>query len=177
MCLVASAHHTDVLCSRILAGSGHDGRHLCGRNHRCLAYPTNPESHAHGSPLTPSEWGQVGIGGVLSAFVTAVGAYFVKRVDRVKPEALTVPQIETITKGLGELIDDLQHERRENRHVIRNLRMELEGLRGKLDKAEATNARMGVEIARLRAVVGECEEMILSNGLPIPVPLEAKPSV
>ncbi len=126
--------------------------------------------------MTPAEWGQVGIGGVISALVTASGAYFVKRADRVKPEALTVPQIETITKGLGELIDDLQHERRENRHVIRNLRMELEGLRGKLDRAEATNARFGVEIARLRAVVGNCEEMILANGLPLPVPLTAAPS-
>ena len=126
--------------------------------------------------MTPTEWGQVGLGGVLSALVTATGAVFVKRADRVQPEALTVPQIETITKGLGELIDDLQQERRENRHIIRNMRMELDGMRGKLDKAEATNAHLGVEIARLRAVVGDCEEMILTNGLPMPVPLRANSS-
>ena len=119
--------------------------------------------------MTPAEWGEIGVGGVLSAFVTAVGAYFVKRADRVKPDALTVPQIETITKGLGELIDDLQHERRENRHIIRNLRMELEGLRGKLDAAEVTNARLGRELTKLRNLLNECEGTILANNLPMPV--------
>ncbi len=123
--------------------------------------------------MTPAEWGQVGIGGVLSAFVTAVGAYFVKRVDRVKPDALTVPQIETITKGLGELIDDLQHERRENRHVIRNLRMELDGLREKLEKAEASNTRLGLELAGLRVILAQCEEILLAQGLAMPTPLSA----
>ena len=126
--------------------------------------------------MTPAEWGQVGIGGVLSAFVTAVGAYFVKRADRVKPEALTVPQIETITKGLGELIDDLQHERRENRHIIRNLRMELEGLRGKLDKADETNARMGRELVKLRAVLDQCEQMLAAHDLPMPAHLPTNPA-
>ncbi len=123
--------------------------------------------------MTPAEWGEVGIGGVLSAFVTAVGAYFVKRADRVKPEALTVPQIETITKGLGELIDDLQHERRENRHIIRNLRMELDGLREKLEKADTNNTRLGLELAALRVILAQCEEFILAQGLAMPTPLTA----
>ncbi len=121
--------------------------------------------------MTPAEWGQVGIGGVLSAFVTAVGAYFVKRADRVKPEALTVPQIETITKGLGELIDDLQNERRENRHTIRSLRMELDGLRERLEKADAANTRLGLELAGLRVILAQCEETLLNHGLPMPAPL------
>jgi hypothetical protein len=121
--------------------------------------------------VTPVEWGQVGIGGVLSALVTAVGAYFVKQVDRVKPEALTVPQIETITKGLGELIDDLQNERRDNRHYIKNLKMELEGLREKLEKADASNARLGLDLAGLRVILAQCEEFMLANGLVIPARL------
>jgi hypothetical protein len=121
--------------------------------------------------VTPAEWGQVGIGGVLSAFVTAVGAYFVKRADQVAPESLTVPQIETITKGLGELIDDLQQERREHRHIIRNLRMELDGLRERLEKADATNTRLGLELAGLRVILSQCEELILAHGLAMPTPL------
>ena len=129
---------------------------------------SDPHAKAGGVCVTPAEWGQVGIGGVLSAAVTAAGAYFVKRADRVKPEALTVPQIETITKGLGELIDDLQHERRENRHTIRNLRMELDGIREKLDKAEAANARLGIELTRVKDIVEQCEELFLVNGLQMP---------
>jgi hypothetical protein len=120
--------------------------------------------------VTPAEWGQVGIGGILSATVTAVGAYFVKRADRPKPESLSVPQIETITKGLGELIDDLQHERRENRHIIRNLRMELDGLREKLEKADVANTRLGLELGGLRVILAECEDLILAKGLAMPTP-------
>jgi hypothetical protein len=89
----------------------------------------------------------------------------------VKPEALTVPQIETITKGLGELIDDLQHERRENRHIIRNLRMELDGLREKLERAEVSNTRLGLELASLRVILVQCEELMLAEGLAMPTPL------
>jgi hypothetical protein len=153
-------------------GGGHD-HELHRPDHRFMGRGSIVAIQTGAAGMTPAEWGQVGIGGVLSAFVTAVGAYFVKRADRVQPEALTVPQIETITKGLGELIDDLQHERRENRHIIRNLRMELDGLRERLEKAEASNTRLGFELAGLRLVLAQCEEFILAHGLTMPMPLSA----
>ena len=43
--------------------------------------------------MTPREWGEIGLGGAVSAVITAVGAYFVKTADRVKPDSLTVSQI------------------------------------------------------------------------------------
>ncbi len=124
--------------------------------------------------MTPHEWGEVGLGGACSALITAVGAYFVKRADHVPPpppEMVSKAEIETVTRGLGELIDDLQHERRENRHTIRNLRMELDGLRQKLEKADLANARVGRELVRLRTVLEQCEALLVSHGLPVPGPI------
>ncbi len=114
--------------------------------------------------MTPSEWGQVGIGGIVSAIISALGTWFVKRADQPKPQKVDVAQIETVTKGLGDLVDDLQAERRELRHMNRNLRMELDRAYDKAAKAEAALLRVEQMLAMAEAVIGTLEQLAAASG-------------